>query len=69
MHGLGVGFHHAIDDAELRHPRTGLRGARGDDDFAGEALRARGARDRTADQAEADQRDPPEKGAVVISAP
>ena len=38
--------------------RARLRRARGGDDFAGEALRARGARDRTADQAEADQRDP-----------
>ena len=57
LDGFRIGLHHAIDDAELRHPRAGLLRARGGDDFAGEPLRPRGARDRAADQAEADQRD------------
>ena len=48
---------HAIDDAELGHPRAGLLRTRGGDDFARQALRPRGARDRAADQPEADQRD------------
>ena len=54
--GLRVGFEHAVDDAELGDPRAGLgRTCRGDD-LAGKALRPRGARDRAADQTEADQR-------------
>ena len=57
LHRFRVGLHHAVDDAELGDPRAGLFRARGGDDFAGQALRARGARDRAADQAEADQRD------------
>jgi hypothetical protein len=52
-----VGFQHAVDDAEFGHPRAGFFRARGGDDFAGEPVRPRGARDRAADQAEADQRD------------
>ena len=39
------------------HPRAGFCRARGGDDLAREPLRPRGARDRAADQAEADQRD------------
>ena len=57
LHGFGIGLDHAVDDAELLHPRARLLRARGGDDLARQALRARGARDRAADQAEADQRD------------
>ena len=52
-----VGFQHAIDHAQFFHPRAGLGRARCRDDLAGETLRASGAGDRAADQAEADQRD------------
>jgi hypothetical protein len=55
--GFRVGFQHGIDDAQFLHPRAGFRRARGGDDFAGEPLGLRGARDRTADQAEANQCD------------
>ena len=54
---LRIGRDHGIDDAEFLHPRARLLGARGGDDLAGQALALRGARDRAADQAEADQRD------------
>ena len=57
LDGFRVGLQHAVDDAEFGHPRAGFFRARGGDDFAGEPLRPRGARDRAADQAEADQRD------------
>ena len=57
LHGIDVGFHHAVDDAEFAHPRAGPGRTRGGDDFSRQALRACGARDRAADQAEADQRD------------
>ena len=57
FHGLRIGLHYAVDNAELLHPRAGFRRARGGDDLAGQSLRARGARDRAADQAEADQRE------------
>ena len=52
-----VGLQHAINDAEFLNPRAGLGRVCGGDDFAGEPLCSRGARDRAADQAEADQRD------------
>src|SRR5204862_8165513 len=52
-----VGLQHAIDDTEFGDPRAGLLRACGGDDLAGEALYPRGARDRAADQPEADQRD------------
>ena len=55
--GFRVGLQHLIDDAQFLHPRAGLGRARGGDDLARETLRARGAGDRAADQAEADQRD------------
>ena len=57
LHRFRVGLDHAVDDAEFLDPRAGLCRARGGDDLARQALRARGARDRAADQAEADQRD------------
>ena len=57
LDGLGIGLDHAVDDAEFLDPRAGLRRARGGDDFSRQPLRARGARDRAADQPEADQRD------------
>ena len=57
LHSLDIALDHAVDDAELLHPRTGLLGARGGDDLARQPLQTRGARDRAADQAEADQRD------------
>ena len=52
----GVALDHLIGDAELGHALARLRRARGGDDRAHRALRARRARDRAADQAEADQR-------------
>ena len=52
----GVGLDHLIGDAELGDALARLRRARGGDDRAHRALRARRARDRAADQAEADQR-------------
>ena len=55
---FGVALNHGIDDAKLPDPRAGLLRARGGDDLACQALQACGARDRAADQAEADQRDP-----------
>ena len=64
LDGFRVGLQHAVDDAELLHPRAGFRRARGGDDFAGKPLRPRGARDRAADQAEADQRDALEDAAT-----
>ena len=60
-HGLGIGLDHAVDDAEFFDPGAGLGRARGGDDFSRQPLRARGARDRAADQPEADQRDLPEQ--------
>ena len=54
---FGVGLDHGIDDAEFADPCAGLLRARRGDDLLGQALRAGGARDRAADQAEADQRD------------
>ena len=57
LDGLRVGRDHAIGDAKLDHPRAGFLRARGGDDLVDEALRPCGARDRAADQAEADQRD------------
>lgn len=57
LHGLRIGRHDLIDDAELGDPRACLLRARGGDDLAGQALELRSARDRAADQAEADQRD------------
>ena len=57
FYGLGIGLDHAVDDAEFLDPRAGLRRARGGDDFVRQPLLARGARDRAADQPEADQRD------------
>ena len=57
LDGFGIGLDHAVDDAELVDPRAGLRRARGGDDFSRQPLLARGARDRAADQSEADQRD------------
>ena len=56
-HRLGIGCDHGIDDAELLHPCARLFRARGGDDLADQPLRLRRARDRAADQAEADQRD------------
>src|ERR1700722_3773898 len=53
-----IGFDDAIDDAEFHDPGAGLCRARGGDDFLRQSLLARGACDRTADQPEADQRDP-----------
>ena len=52
----GVGFNHLIGEAELGHALARLRRTRGGDDRAHGALRAGGARDRGADQSDADQR-------------
>ena len=52
----GVALDDLIGEAELGHALARLRRARGGDDRARRALRARGARDRAADQADADQR-------------
>ncbi len=57
-----IGLQHGIDDAQFSDPCAGFRRARGGDDFACEPLGPCGARDRTADQAEADQRDALEEG-------
>ena len=64
--GFRVGLQHAVDDAEFNHPRACLLRARGGDDFAGEPLGPRRARDRAADQAEADQRDASEDRYVAL---
>ena len=53
---FSIAFHHAVDDTEFGDARARLRRTCGRDDLPGEALRPRGARDRAADQAEADQR-------------
>ena len=53
-----VGLHHGFGNAELLDPRAGFGGPRGGDDLFRQSLFARGARDRAADQPEADQRDP-----------
>src|SRR5882724_348885 len=52
----GVALDHLIDHAQFGHALAGLRRARGGDDRTYCALGADGARDRAADQAEADQR-------------
>ncbi len=57
FHGLRVGLDHAVDNAELRDPGAALGRTRGGDDFSRQPLPTRGARDRAADQPEADQRD------------
>lgn len=57
LHGVLVCLDHAIDDAEFLHARTGCGRARGGHDLSGKSLGARRARDRAADQAEADQCD------------
>ena len=59
-HGLDIGLDHAVDDAELLDPRARLLRTRGGDDLARQPLQFCGARNRAADQAEADQRDAPE---------
>ena len=64
----GVGFDHAVGDAEFDDARAGRGGARGRDDFAHRALRARRARDRDADQAEADQREAVEQRSGRVTA-
>ena len=53
---LDIGRNHGIDDAELLHPCPRFLRARSGDDLTDEALRPCRARDRAADQAEADQR-------------
>ena len=59
-YGFGVGLDHAIDNAKLGDAGAGFLRTRGGDDLAHKPLRARGACDRAADQAEADQRHLPE---------
>ena len=54
----GVGLHHLIGKAQLGDALARRGRAGGDHDRARGALRARGARDRAADQAGADQRQP-----------
>ncbi len=66
---LDIALDHAVDDAEFGHPRARLLRARGGDDLAGEPMQPRGARDRAADQAEADQRDALKCGASLTSPP
>ena len=65
FHRLGIGLDHAIDDAELGDTRAGFLRARRGDDLAGKPLQLGAARDRAADQAEADQRDAFEYGRGV----
>lgn len=62
---FGIGLDHAVDNAQLGDPRAGFLRSRGGDDFACESLRPRRARDRTADQAEADQGDAGEERGVA----
>ena len=57
----GVGLDHLIGEPEFGHALARLRRARGGDDRARGALGAGGARDRRADQADADQRQAVEK--------
>ncbi len=57
LDGLRIGLDHGIDNAELRDAGAGLGQAFGGDDFAGQPLFTRRARDRTTDQPKADQRD------------
>ena len=52
----GVGFDHLVGEPEFGDAPARRGGARGRHDFAHGALRARRARDRGADQADADQR-------------
>ena len=52
----GIALDHLVGDAELGHAPARFRRARGGDDRADRALRPRGARDRRADQPDADQR-------------
>src|SRR6516165_10292325 len=56
--GFRIGLDHAIGETKLHDAGPRLFRAGGRDDLADQALRARAARDRAADQAEADQRDP-----------
>src|SRR5262249_4068317 len=58
----GVGFNHLIGEAELGHAPARGRGAGGGDDGARCALRARGARDRRANETHSDQRKAIENG-------
>ena len=58
----GIGLHHLIGEAELGDAPARLRRTRGGDDRAHGALRAGGARDRGADQPDADQREAVEQG-------
>src|SRR5262249_4414373 len=58
----GVGFNHLIGEAELSHAPARGRGAGGGDDGTRSALRARGARDRRADETHSDQRETIENG-------
>ena len=65
LHRFLVGLHHAIDDAEFGDRARDFSRARGGDDLAGQSLQPCAARDRAADQAEADQRDTFEYGRGV----
>ena len=65
--GRRIGFDHLIGEAELGHPPAGGGRAGGRHDRARGALRARGSRDRGADQAHADQREAVEDGVVRSS--
>ena len=51
-----IGLHHLIGDAQFGHALARLRRTRGGDDRTHRALRAGGARNRGADQPDADQR-------------
>src|SRR5580698_8297501 len=53
-----IGFDDAIDDAEFHDAGAGLCRARGGDDLLRQSLFASCARDRAADQPEANERDP-----------
>ena len=57
LDGFRIGLGHGIDNAEFGDPRAGLRRSLGGNDLARQSLLAGGARDRAADQAEADQRE------------
>ena len=64
----GIGLHHLIGEAELGNAPARLRRARGRDNRPRCALRAGSARDRRADQADADQRQPVEQGGRLAHA-
>ena len=66
LRGLGVGLDHLIRDAELDHALACRFRARGRDDRAHHAVFARRARNRAADQPDADQREAVDDGSSPL---